>query len=44
MRPGHVLNERYEIIKKIGSGGMAEVFLARDLILERDVAVKALKS
>ena len=44
MRPGQLLNERYKIIKKIGSGGMAEVFLARDIILERDVAIKALKS
>jgi serine/threonine-protein kinase len=44
MREGHLLNERYQIIRKIGSGGMAEVYLARDTILERDVAIKALKS
>ncbi|MCF3942480.1 Stk1 family PASTA domain-containing Ser/Thr kinase [Oceanobacillus alkalisoli] len=44
MRQGHLLNERYKIIKKIGSGGMAEVYLARDTILERDVAIKALRS
>src|SRR5690625_1331560 len=44
MRQGQLLNERYKIIKKIGSGGMAEVCLARDTILERDVAIKALRS
>lgn len=43
MRQGHLLNERYKISKKIGSGGMAEVYLARDTILERDVAIKALR-
>lgn len=44
MKKGHLLNERYKIIKKIGSGGMADVYLARDTILERDVAIKALRS
>ncbi|MHA6251343.1 Stk1 family PASTA domain-containing Ser/Thr kinase [Oceanobacillus sp. CAU 1775] len=44
MMKGHLLNERYEIIQKIGSGGMADVYLARDTILERDVAIKALRS
>lgn len=44
MRQGQLLNERYKIIKKIGSGGTAEVYLARDTILERDVAIKALRS
>ncbi len=33
---------RYEIIEKIGDGGMAAVFLAHDPILNRDVAVKVL--
>lgn len=32
----------YEIVEKIGSGGMAEVFLARDTLLERHVALKLL--
>ncbi|SER53081.1 Stk1 family PASTA domain-containing Ser/Thr kinase [Salisediminibacterium halotolerans] len=37
------VNDRYEIIRSIGAGGMADVYLARDLILDRDVAVKVLK-
>ncbi|WP_265459970.1 Stk1 family PASTA domain-containing Ser/Thr kinase [Enterococcus sp. HY326] len=40
---GSKLNGRYEIIGNIGSGGMAHVFLARDLILDREVAVKVLR-
>ncbi|WP_067730877.1 Stk1 family PASTA domain-containing Ser/Thr kinase [Oceanobacillus damuensis] len=40
---GYLLNERYKIKEKIGGGGMANVFLARDIILDRDVAVKALR-
>jgi serine/threonine-protein kinase len=37
-----VINERYEIERRIGRGGMADVFLARDLLLDRPVAVKVL--
>ncbi|OJG92413.1 serine/threonine protein kinase [Enterococcus silesiacus] len=37
------MNGRYHIIGNIGSGGMANVFLAHDLILDRDVAVKVLR-
>jgi serine/threonine-protein kinase len=37
-----VLNDRYEIHKRIGRGGMADVFLARDLLLDRLVAIKVL--
>ena len=37
-----VFNDRYEIHSRIGRGGMADVFLARDLLLDRPVAVKVL--
>ena len=37
-----VINDRYEIAQRIGRGGMADVFLARDLLLDRQVAVKVL--
>ena len=40
---GHMINERYQIIKMIGEGGMANVYLAHDTILDRDVAVKVLR-
>lgn len=43
MEIGKKLNGRYKIIGTVGSGGMANVYLARDLILERDVAVKVLR-
>ena len=41
---GKVFNQRYRLKERIGSGGMAEVFLADDLLLERQVAVKVLHS
>lgn len=44
MNKGYLLNDRYKIERKIGGGGMANVFLARDTILERDVAVKSLRT
>ncbi|MFD1067187.1 Stk1 family PASTA domain-containing Ser/Thr kinase [Oceanobacillus locisalsi] len=44
MNTGHLLNDRYRVERKVGGGGMANVFLARDTILERDVAVKALRT
>ncbi len=40
---GQKINDRYEIIKSIGEGGMANVYLAHDIILDRDVAVKVLR-
>ncbi|GAB2561468.1 Stk1 family PASTA domain-containing Ser/Thr kinase [Gracilibacillus alcaliphilus] len=43
MLEGKLLNERYEIIKLIGGGGMANVYLGNDTILERQVAIKVLK-
>lgn len=38
-----ILNNRYEIIRPVGSGGMAEVFLAHDNLLDRNVAIKMLR-
>ena len=40
---GKLVNGRYKVIANIGSGGMANVFLAHDLILDRDVAIKILR-
>ena len=41
--PGMIISERYEIIDKVGSGGMADVYNAKDLRLNRNVAIKVLK-
>lgn len=40
---GQKINDRYEILKILGEGGMANVYLAQDTILERKVAVKVLR-
>ncbi len=40
---GELIDDRYKIIKTIGEGGMANVYLAYDTILEREVAVKILR-
>ncbi|MFZ9833525.1 MAG: Stk1 family PASTA domain-containing Ser/Thr kinase [Ilumatobacteraceae bacterium] len=37
-----IVNDRYEIGKRIGRGGMAEIFQARDILLDRPVAMKVL--
>ncbi|MCR4908719.1 MAG: Stk1 family PASTA domain-containing Ser/Thr kinase [Lachnospiraceae bacterium] len=39
-----MLSDRYEIVSKIGSGGMSDVYKAADLKLNRFVAVKVLKA
>jgi serine/threonine-protein kinase len=38
-----ILNRRYEILRTIGQGGMAEVYLAHDILLDRNVAIKMLR-
>ena len=43
MKPGYELNHRYKIIESLGEGGMANVYLAHDLVLDRDVSVKLLR-
>ena len=40
---GQKINDRYEIVKSIGEGGMANVYLANDTILDRKVAIKVLR-
>ena len=43
LKEGIVLGERYEIISRIGAGGMADVYKAQDTKLSRFVAIKVLK-
>ena len=43
MEKGALLNERYALVKPLGSGGMAHVWLGRDQLLNRTVAIKILR-
>ena len=40
---GQKINDRYEVIRSIGEGGMANVYLGYDNILDRNVAIKVLR-
>ena len=44
LREGNFIGDRYEIVAQIGSGGMAEVYKAKDHKLNRFIAVKVMKS
>ena len=44
LKTGMIIAERYEILAKIGTGGMADVYKAKDHKLNRFVAVKVLKA
>ncbi len=43
LKPGMFISDRYEIIDNVGSGGMADVYKAKDQRLNRFVAIKVLK-
>ena len=44
LKPGEVLNNTYEIVRKVGDGGTGEVYEARNTASERTVAIKILKA
>lgn len=43
MLPDTVIDNRYRIIKSLGGGGMANVYLAHDEFLDRDVTLKMMR-
>lgn len=43
LSPGSLLRDRYEVVARVARGSMADVFLARDVVLDRDVALKVLE-
>jgi eukaryotic-like serine/threonine-protein kinase len=43
MSEGALLKDRYKLTERLGTGGMAEVYRARDVVLDRDVAIKILR-
>lgn len=43
MEKGNIINNRYEILSRVGTGGMSDVYKAADHKLNRNVAIKVLK-